>query len=111
MLDAVKGYMTHERSLLEEMTALRTRAQGGRGLLVSVPNPCVDSGCHARCRGGLVEMRNDDQRLTQGDIQWGLGQQRGQTTPLRHTRSLRRPLPGAACDGSDTLRARVGKCE
>lgn len=32
LLDAVKGFMTHERSLLEEVTALRTRAQGGRGV-------------------------------------------------------------------------------
>ena len=32
LLDAVKGFMTHERSLLEEVTALRTRAQGGRAV-------------------------------------------------------------------------------
>lgn len=27
LIDAVKGYMTHERALLEELTALRTRAR------------------------------------------------------------------------------------
>ena len=27
LIDAVKGYMTHERSLLESVTAMRTRAQ------------------------------------------------------------------------------------
>ena len=31
LLDAVKGYMTHERTLLEDVTALRTRAQAGAG--------------------------------------------------------------------------------
>ena len=31
LIDAVKGYMTHERTLLEDVTALRTRAQTGAG--------------------------------------------------------------------------------